>query len=249
MIGVRDKLRRVRDWITPPPTPEPPPPQKKRWKMPLSKKPLAFFDVETTGLDSIKHEIIELALVMERHEDCWWPSEKVIRKAEGLAILAEPHSHFHHDENGLEFQARVKPQNIEAAEPIALEINGYTEDGWKYQPYLDATFASVLVSLMRNAIFIGHNVSFDHDMLTRACQSVGVKPKFGYHKIDTVTLAYEHLAGATDSLSLVNVCPVVGVTNEDAHTALADVRRCREVYYKLIRASEGQRQVWVSEGG
>lgn len=244
MLGVRDKLRQVRRWITPAPPAPPEPPKKKKWKMPLSKKPLAFFDVETTGLDSMKHEIIEMALLMERHEGCWWPHERVIRKAEGLAIVAEPHSHFFVDDSRLEFQARIKPQSIEAAEPIALEVNGYTEDGWRYQPFLDATFASVLVSLMRNAIFIGHNVSFDHDMLSRACQRVGVQPKFGYHKIDTVTLAFEHLAQATDSLSLANVCPVVGVTNEDAHTALADVRRCREVYYKLLRANEEQRNGW-----
>ena len=244
MFGVRDSLRRLQQRVFPTPPPPPPTPPKKKWKMPLSEKPLVFFDTETTGLDSNIHEIIELGFVMERHEGCWWPSEKVIRKLEGLAILAEPHSHFQHDESGLEFQARIKPQNIADAEPIALEINGYTEDGWGFQPHLNATFASVLVSLLRNAIFIGHNVSFDHDMLTRACQRVGVAPKFGYHKIDTVTLAYEHLIGTTDSLSLINICPIVGVTNEGAHTALADAYRCREVYHKLSRADESQRASW-----
>ena len=222
----------------------------KRPSMPLARKPLAFVDTETTGLDTLENEIIELAFILESQggSDGWWPSDRWVWKLEALAMLGEPHSHFVHNEGSLlEFATRIKPQRIETAHPIALEVNGYTEEGWKHMPRFDATFAEVLVGVLRNVVFIAHNVSFDHEFISRSCHRASISPKFGYHKIDTVTLAFEHLRGATDSLSLDHICPILGVTNENAHTALADVQRCREVYYKLLGATEEQRRTWGAQ--
>ena len=64
---------------------------------------LAFIDIETTGLNFFKHEIIEIGCVLTT------PSLEVIE----------------------EFELKIKPQKIENADPVALKITHYNEEDWK----------------------------------------------------------------------------------------------------------------------
>ena len=67
----------------------------------------------------------------------------------------------------------------------------------------------------------------------------------GYHVIDTATLVYEHLAHlGLHRLSLKVACQMLGVSNEGAHTALADTVRCEKVFNKLMRAGLLTRLFW-----
>ena len=75
------------------------------------------------------------------------------------------------------------------------------------------------------------------------------KSWLGYHRIDTVTLAYEHLAPCgLEKLSLDTVCTFLGITNEGAHTAMADVERCQAAYDTLRCAGPLKRLWWRLRG-
>ena len=68
----------------------------------MRKHNLAFIDIETTGLDVIDHEIIEIGCVLTT------PNLKVIE----------------------EFELKIKPEHLEIADPTAMKINHYKEELW-----------------------------------------------------------------------------------------------------------------------
>jgi DNA polymerase III epsilon subunit-like protein len=129
-------------------------------------------------------------------------------------------------------------------------VNGYTPEAWAdaYLASSQAEGAARMFDTLKGCILVGHNVSFDVDFIKATiARHMGedAARKLGYHKIDTVTIAFEHLAPCgLDSVSLVNVCTFLGLSNEGAHSAMSDVLRCQKVYDKLSRAGWFQRLVW-----
>lgn len=73
----------------------------------MKERNLAFIDVETTGTNPDRHEIIELALVVVK---------QIEREGQGPKI-----------EIVGEYEWKIKPERIEEAEEEALRINGYNE--------------------------------------------------------------------------------------------------------------------------
>lgn len=191
---------------------------------PIIERPLVFVDTETTGLDENKHEIIDIAIVGE----------------DGATI----------------FNTNVKPRHIETADPKALEINGYNAGEWEPSPYF-TDIAERVLDLLSGPVIVGQNVQFDMRFINRELRTALVANglseeetakkmrKVSYHMIDTVTLIYEHLGpcGIT-SLSLKPTADFLGIELDNAHTALADARATREVFYKLLRATWWQRLKW-----
>ncbi len=180
----------------------------------LLEKPRRFVDTETTGLDPDVHEIIEIAII---------------------------------DEHGNEIlHTKVKPQHIETAHPVALRVNGYNEEDWKNAPTWEE-IAPAVSEALQGALIFGQNIRFDYEFITRHMKKVDSKllKGLGYHTIDTITLAWEHLGPCgVKSVSLDRICTFLGISNEGAHTALVDARRCLEVYHLLLRASPLQRLWW-----
>lgn len=169
---------------------------------PLSQKALAFIDTETTGLDPDLNDVIEFAVIRVTPEG----GEK-------------------------RWQTKIKPENIETAHPKALEVNGYTEEKWADAPSM-ADAGPTIVEILRNSVLVGHNVSFDEAMLKANLKRAGVSGRIPYHKVDTVTLAYEHLVPyGLESLSLDNIRKFLGWSLEGAHTAMQDVEDARKLYH------------------
>jgi DNA polymerase-3 subunit epsilon len=169
----------------------------------LIDRPLAFIDTETTGLDARRHEIIEVAIIKE------FPDGRLE-----------------------EWSTKVAPQHLEVAEEIALRINGYQDhpELWEGAPTFDEIAATVAARL-DDCILVGHNVSFDLDFLNEALRKAKSGAKLPYHKIDTVTLAFEHLVPqGLKSLSLDRIREFYGWPKDGAHTALVDARDCRRLY-------------------
>lgn len=139
---------------------------------------------------------------------------------------------------------KVKPERIEMAHPQALEINNYSAAAWADAPRWIEIAADV-VDHLRGAVIFGHYVRFDYGFVRYHLKKVEVgTDKLGHHTVDTATLAWEHLVPiGLPWLTLNAICTMLGISNKDAHTALADAQRCRRVYNKLLRAG-WLRKLW-----
>ena len=127
------------------------------------KKPLAFIDVETTGLNAHLHEIIEISIIK-------------VCPIHGMT----------------NYTSKISPVHIEYADPRALEINGYNPKDWKGAPDAEMVMSRVS-DLTSGCILVGHNVRFDEEFVSETCHRLGIRCRYERRMIDTVTLALEHL--------------------------------------------------------
>ena len=173
----------------------------------MKKHNLAFIDIETTGLNLIEHEIIEIGCVVTA------PNLKVIE----------------------EFKLKIKPERIEDADPVSLKISHYDKENWKRAYTLEKAM-KIFSKKVKDCIMVGQNVAFDSGFLEYAYAQTGVKNSMHYHKLDTISIAWAKLHKEPDleHFSLRELCLCFDIKNEHAHTALSDARATFELYKKLM---------------
>jgi len=181
----------------------------------MKKRNLAFIDLETTGLDAEKHEIIEIGCIIARQIPCEG-------KGCGLEVIAE-------------LDLKVKPEHIETSDPESLKINGYHEADWMFAVSLDQAMKA-LAEKTEGAILVAQNVSFDWLFLEKAFVKTGVPNKMDFHRLDLISMAYAKLYHDEHArrFSLRALCEHFGIKNENAHSAMADIRAEFEIYKRLI---------------
>lgn len=147
--------------------------------------------------------------------------------------------------DGLTYTTKIKPEHIATAHPKALQVNGYNEEEWADAPRMKDVIETIL-GVLKDCVIIGQNVGFDVGFLKYYAELFNIKVGFGYHNIDTATLAWEHLVPCgLGSLSMKNVCEFLGIPPEpDMHRALAGATTCKLVYETLVRASWLDRMGW-----
>jgi DNA polymerase-3 subunit epsilon len=191
---------------------------------------LAFVDVETTGLDALEHEIVEIAVLRVDP----WTFEVASR-----------------------FQALVRPTRLSSACPEALRICGYSADRWAHALSLREALQAA-APLLDGATLAGHNVSFDRAFLDIAwIEAKLTPPALDHHVLDTASLAWPLLAsGAVDSLSLGTLARHFGIAHAEPHRALSDACCALELARRLVgpesrrtppagRPPTGARRVYV----
>ena len=136
-----------------------------------------------------------------------------------------------------EWCVKCKPENIKNAEPQALVVNGYTKEKWKdARPFKE--HASAVAQKLSDVVVVGHNINFDMQFVERAMRRAGFSTRdLTRVRIDTVTLAFEHLV--TKGLKLLNLKAVarhleIPFDEELAHGALYDTQICKQVYQNLM---------------
>lgn len=177
----------------------------------MKNKKLAFLDIETTGFDVEKQEIIEIGVIIMNQQN---------------GVLGDMVE---------EFELKIKPEKLENASPEALAINGYNEMEWMFAMTLEQAMR-VVSEKTKDCVMVAHNIAFDYSFLAKAFATTGVENKMFYAKIDTISFAFaklHHLENAP-RLNLGSLCEYFGINNERAHTALADTRATVEVYRKLL---------------
>ena len=153
-----------------------------------------------------------------------------------IALIIEGEEGLHR------FSTKIKPKFIEHAEPRALEVNGFSFEEWRDAPY-DMEVAEEIASLIQGCTLIGHNVNFDAEFLEEMLHKCGCKYAPRRRKIDTITLAHEHLyfwpAHSLSSLRL-----FFGISTIGEHRAMKDCQDMRDIYYRLLRACAVHRAYW-----
>lgn len=170
---------------------------------------LVFVDVETTGLDVFSgQEIIDIGIITE------FADGRVER-----------------------WESFIKPERLDLAHEKALKVNGYNEAAWRDAPTFDEVAPEILSRLEYGGkIVVGHNVSFDIGFIQESLRRKGYPFRLAYPKIDTITLAHEHLQPiGLRSMKLDNIRKMLGWSLEGSHTALRDAEDARRLYHTLIR--------------
>lgn len=177
----------------------------------ILQQPLAFVDIETTGLDSEKGEIIELGVVIAKLKD------------DTLTVIDE-------------LDLKIAPKHIETADAQALRINGYNEADWIFAVSIEDALAT-FIKKTEGAIFVAHNITFDYGFIEANLKRYGLENKMHYHKLDTLAMAFGILQNNDDmgKLSLRALCEKYGVQNKKAHSAFADAYATYEVFKNLLK--------------
>ena len=145
-------------------------------------------------------------------------------------------------EREIRFVTKIRPERLHLAQKRALEINGYNEEEWHDAP-IARDVAGRVADLIAGGLLVGHNVSFDFEYLEEFLHVHGQKFRASYRKIDTMTLAHEHLPFLT-SYSLATLRDFFGLSQEGAHRAEKDLDDMRSIYRRLCRASLVSRLYW-----
>ena len=171
-------------------------------------KTISMVDVETTGLDAQKHEIIEVGLVEFEDQAPF----KIIRTLD----------------------LKVKPEHPETGEAKAFEVNGYTEEEWKDAESLVEVLHQV-GEVDHRSTLMSYNISFDWAFLEAAYKKAKMRSLFDYHRLDLFTIAWmgiphEEIA----NWKLKTVCEKLGIAPEpDIHRALNGAMAGYDVYRSL----------------
>ena len=181
----------------------------------MKKHNLAFIDLETTGFDPERQDIIELGCIV---------AEQIPRPGKGpdLKIISE-------------LELKIQPTNIATADPEALRVNGYNAADWLFAVTLEQALAA-LNEKAKDCIMVGQNVTFDWLFLQAAYKKTGIKNAMHYHKLDVIPMAFakHYHDEKLQYFSLKNLADYFGLKNEKAHTALADIKLTLEIYKKVV---------------
>ncbi len=172
---------------------------------------ITVLDTETTGLKPNEHEIIEIALV------------SYIVSGNGEKFLLK------------EFESKIKPQNIAAASPEALKVNGYSKEEWVDAPSFEEMYPQIKKLIEGSDCLLGQNLIFDLNFISSACKRTSKQlPSFPMY-FDTKQIAdYLFDSAWIDRTNLDYLCERFKIKFEGtAHTALVDCRRTMALWEKL----------------
>ena len=166
----------------------------------------SIIDIETTGLDAQKHEIIEIACLMVNSN---------------LEIVDR-------------YQSKVIPERPEDSDPTALLVNGYSEASWKRALPLKKVMADI-AEMTQGTYLLAYNVSFDYAFLKAAFSKTGVQDGMKYQRLDLMTLAFFKIHDIT-SWSLKSVSEYLGIKPEPSvHQAMNGATCAYEVFKRLTK--------------
>jgi len=144
--------------------------------MRFADRPLAITDIETTGLDSSVHEIIDIAVLIV--------DQKSFRVR-------------------TQYNTRVKPTRIRTGAKKALEVAGYSPSAWRNAVDLE-TALSTYAQKAKDSIFVSYNVFLAYSFLDAGFKATGVEDPTEYHRLDIFSLAWSRLGPGPANLDSIS---------------------------------------------
>lgn len=199
-----------------------------------------WFDTKTTGLDPIKHGIVQLACLIER-------DRKLIGKK---LFYMNPHNK-EMTEEALSVHG-ISREEIETF-PLSHKVK---KDIEKLLSKFVNKYAKKDENGMKDKFFIGaYNANFDVDMLKQLWVDCGDDYFFSYFHggayIDPLGLVAilqtQGLLPMTADRKLETIAELVGVELNNAHDALADIIATQKIYIKLLSILSGQKEFTKKE--
>lgn len=199
-----------------PPVPSPHP----RSETGFGHLPLAYVDLEFTGLEPRIHDITEIAVL----KPAWaWGAPELHPTCEPLP-------------GWLAWTVKVWPRNLSTASPEALQINGFDEAVWRREAIGLSDAMRHLRHVLLETTLVGHNAFLDLSFIREGFHRCPLVPFLDIkYRLDTATLIWEHLVPlGLERGSLANACTVCDISNAGAHRALADAVRCKLLVDALL---------------
>jgi DNA polymerase III epsilon subunit-like protein len=175
-----------------------------------SKDLVILNDFESTGLDERKHEIIDVG----------------VRLIHGPTLELIAADSF-----------RVRPERMHLADPGALKINGYNEEGWRGALSKKDAMDRYLTFISGALDFASWNAWFDRRLFRAWERDLNIEVPLDYHVTDIVMLAKEKLwwpVRKVERISLNTVAEYLGLGREpDIHTGENGAAKAHEVWKAL----------------
>lgn len=182
----------------------------------LNERTLLFLDTETTGLNPDQHEIIDIFMVKTTHDEAMDYENPIMDKGKNWIVI---------------------PKHLERADPKALEINKFDENGWNEFGKHFEVYADEIHKYMEECTIVGFNPWFDLRFLMKEFSRIGLTtPHFNYHAVDVSSMAWTLFTiGLIDGISAKSICNFFEISYEGAHRAEVDVNLSIECYRRLCQ--------------
>lgn len=181
------------------------------------KHDLLLIDIEATGLDPVKHEIIQLAGVLL--------DRKTLKEKEA-------------------FTTYIKPRNWKNRDPESMKVNKIAWDDVKDAPDLKPALQKFNKAFGKNVTLSYYVGIMDIVFMQAAYKKAGLKWPFDYHFFNIWGLFYAYLAARNrlknkkdfGGFNLEGLVQSFGIKakKSDLHDALVDCRVEAEVLRKII---------------
>jgi len=210
------------------------PPSGPPWDLPLAEAPLAFVDLEMTGLDPARDRVVEVCIERVRGGQLEQRLHTLVRP-ETLDQPVRVVDCGSSEDGDAESPAR-------AAEVGNERIHGITAAALVSAPTF-ATVAAEIARLLDGAVLIAHGAFWDVGFLRAEFKRAGKSARLAFY-VDTLNLSRRTFGLPRHSLDALRAH--FGIDTSHAHRADADVAALRVVWERCIEALEPQtpRDVW-----
>jgi DNA polymerase III alpha subunit (gram-positive type) len=175
--------------------------------IPFRSRPILFIDLELTGLDPSRHEIIEIAALKVSQ-----PDFKI--------------------ENS--YYAKITPQHINTADDRCLSVTSYSPSAWK--DALDLSTALLELSRFAPGCFLaGWVVQTEWEFLNASLKEFSIPVFYDHRLLEVSTLAFSrfHSQQNPKFLSLSQTAKFLGIPLEN-HLPDSDIRATYQIFRQLI---------------
>lgn len=181
---------------------------------------IVVLDLETTGLDPFKAEILELGAVR-------LTKDLKFKKA---------------------ISYRTNPTHIETADPVALKVNGYNAKEWEHA--LDGKDGLYrLLGFIQGATVFSFNSTFDYGIMLVNRHNYGITQyQMPRYFLDIMSLSWLYQRDKGGYITLKYSCEALGLRKErEVHRAVNGALAGTRVLKRLCQFNTGMRNASINE--